>query len=80
MDAGETAKTEFSTIFLHSAKPAWSELPVPVRGEIVRQIGDELRKKKDALGQLVSLEMGKIVAEGKGEVQEAVRAFFACLV
>jgi acyl-CoA reductase-like NAD-dependent aldehyde dehydrogenase len=37
---------------------------MPKRGEIVRQIGDELRKKKEALGRLISLEMGKIVAEG----------------
>ena len=42
--------------------------PGPVRGEIVRQIGDALRKKKDALGALVTLEMGKIRSEGLGEV------------
>lgn len=42
------------------------------RGEIVRQIGDELRKYKESLGQLVALEMGKINAEGLGEVQEAI--------
>lgn len=45
---------------------------MPVRGEIVRQIGDELRKKKEALGKLVSLEMGKILPEGAGEVQEFI--------
>jgi aldehyde dehydrogenase (NAD+) len=50
----------------------WRLLPAPKRGEIVRQIGEELRKAKDALGALVSLEMGKILAEGRGEVQEMI--------
>jgi len=50
----------------------WRMLPAPKRGDIVRQIGDELRRNKDALGALVSLEMGKILAEGKGEVQEMI--------
>ncbi|XP_035772618.1 putative aldehyde dehydrogenase family 7 member A1 homolog [Anopheles albimanus] len=50
----------------------WRHLPAPYRGEIVRQIGDELRKYREALGQLVSLEMGKIRPEGIGEVQEFV--------
>jgi aldehyde dehydrogenase family 7 protein A1 len=51
---------------------AWAEVPSPKRGEIVRQIGDALREKKKPLGQLVSLEMGKILAEGEGEVQEYI--------
>ena len=46
--------------------------PAPKRGEIVREIGDELRRVKDDLGTLVTLEMGKILAEGKGEVQEMI--------
>jgi aldehyde dehydrogenase (NAD+) len=50
----------------------WRALPAPKRGEIVRQIGEELRLHKDDLGALVSLEMGKILAEGKGEVQEMI--------
>ncbi len=50
----------------------WREVPAPVRGEIVRQIGEELRHRKDELGALVTLEMGKILAEGKGEVQEMI--------
>lgn len=41
---------------------------MPVRGEIVRQIGDSLRANKEALGALISLEMGKILSEGQGEV------------
>lgn len=50
----------------------WRNLPAPYRGEIVRQIGDELRKYREPLGKLVSLEMGKILAEGIGEVQEFI--------
>lgn len=50
----------------------WSNVPAPQRGEIVRQIGEELRKYLVPLGKLVSLEMGKIQAEGVGEVQEFV--------
>ena len=51
---------------------AWRMVPAPKRGEIVRQIGVELRKYKDALGTLVSYEMGKSLQEGKGEVQEMI--------
>ncbi len=50
----------------------WKNLPAPFRGDIVRQIGDELRKYREPLGKLVSLEMGKIQAEGIGEVQEFI--------
>ena len=55
-----------------AAFPRWRACPAPKRGEIVRQIGDELRQHKDDLGTLVTLEMGKILAEGKGEVQEMI--------
>ncbi len=50
----------------------WRVTPAPVRGQIVREVGDELRKMKEPLGKLITLEMGKIVAEGMGEVQEAI--------
>ena len=50
----------------------WRMLPAPKRGEYVRLIGNALRDKKEALGALVSLEMGKIAAEGQGEVQEMI--------
>ena len=50
----------------------WRMFPAPKRGQIVREIGDELRLFKDDLGTLVTLEMGKILAEGKGEVQEMI--------
>lgn len=55
-----------------AAFPAWRNMPAPQRGEIVRQIGDELRKYKSELGMLVSWEMGKIYQEGLGEVQEMI--------
>lgn len=50
----------------------WREMPAPKRGEIVRQVGLALREKKDALGRLVSYEMGKSLQEGWGEVQEMI--------
>jgi len=51
---------------------SWRMLPAPRRGEIVRQMGDAFRKNKEALGQLVSYEMGKSLQEGLGEVQEMI--------
>jgi aldehyde dehydrogenase (NAD+) len=55
-----------------SAFLEWRNWPAPKRGEIVRQMGDALRKEKQALGQLVSYEMGKSLQEGLGEVQEMI--------
>jgi aldehyde dehydrogenase (NAD+) len=55
-----------------AAAAAWRRVPAPKRGEAVRLIGAELRLFKDALGSLVSLENGKIKAEGDGEVQEMI--------
>ena len=50
----------------------WKNVPAPKRGEIVRQIGDELRRNLQPLGKLISMEMGKILPEGVGEVQEFI--------
>jgi aldehyde dehydrogenase (NAD+) len=50
----------------------WRAVPPPVRGEVVRQIGNALREHKDDLGMLVTLETGKIKSEGRGEVQEMI--------
>ena len=50
----------------------WRKVPAPVRGQLIFEMGNELRRNKDALGSLVSLEMGKIKAEGDGEVQEMI--------
>src|SRR5690554_2620061 len=51
---------------------SWRMVPAPKRGEIVRQMGEELRKNKEALGMLVAYEMGKSLQEGLGEVQEMI--------
>ncbi len=51
---------------------AWRDVPAPVRGELIRLFADELRQNKQALGTLVSLEAGKILTEGQGEVQEMI--------
>src|SRR6185295_1051890 len=51
---------------------AWRTWPAPKRGEVVRQLGEELREHKAALGKLVSYEMGKSYQEGLGEVQEMI--------
>ncbi|KLT65000.1 aldehyde dehydrogenase family protein [Pedobacter sp. BMA] len=59
----EKAKTAFAQ---------WKTVPAPKRGEVVRQFGDALRQKKEALGTLVSYEMGKSLQEGLGEVQEMI--------
>ena len=50
----------------------WRDVPAPRRGEVVRRIGNAMRARKDALGRLITLEMGKILQEGWGEVQEAI--------
>jgi aldehyde dehydrogenase (NAD+) len=55
-----------------AAFKTWQQVPAPKRGEIVRQIGNKLREFKEPLGKLVSYEMGKILQEGLGEVQEMI--------
>ncbi len=64
MDAAVTAA--------HEAFLSWRTVPAPVRGELVRQLGEALRTHKQALGKLVSIEAGKILSEGLGEVQEMI--------
>ena len=51
---------------------SWRLVPAPRRGELVRRLGDELRREKETLGRLVTLECGKILPEGLGEVQEMI--------
>jgi aldehyde dehydrogenase (NAD+) len=58
--------------FAHAAHLQWREVPAPRRGELVRLFGEELRTHKAALGQLVTMEAGKILQEGLGEVQEMI--------
>mmetsp|Transcript_14666 Transcript_14666/g.24424 ORF Transcript_14666/g.24424 Transcript_14666/m.24424 type:complete len:506 (+) Transcript_14666:29-1546(+) len=57
---------------MNAAKKDWRDVPAPVRGEVVRLIGEKLRENKTELGIMISLEMGKILTEGLGEVQEAI--------
>jgi aldehyde dehydrogenase (NAD+) len=66
-DAYETVISKAAEAF-----PIWRSWPAPKRGEIVRQVGEALRKYKEPLGKLVSYEMGKSLQEGLGEVQEMI--------
>lgn len=67
VESYEQVVTEAQEVFLE-----WRKVPAPVRGELVRKCGEALRDSKHALGRLVSAEMGKILAEGEGEIQEAI--------
>ena len=70
----QATKTDFyqTLEIAQNAFEKWKMVPAPKRGEVVRQIGLELRKYKEPLGKLVSAEMGKILQEGLGEVQEMI--------
>ena len=70
----QTTQAEYEQVMTaaQASYEAWRKVPGPVRGEAVRRIGNALRKYKDPLGSLVTLEMGKIKAEGDGEVQEMI--------
>ena len=69
-----TTRAQYDDVIAKSAAAfkTWRTMPAPQRGEIVRQYGEALRKHKDALGRLVSYEMGKSLQEGWGEVQEMI--------
>ena len=69
-----TDKAELDLIIerAESAFVRWRDVPAPRRGEVVRLLGQELRRHKDSLGELVSLEVGKVTSEGRGEVQEMI--------
>jgi len=80
IDGGEIARLKSHTpaqvgaaiAKAHGAFQAWREVPAPRRGELIRLFGEELRAAKAALGELVTIETGKILEEGKGEVQEMI--------
>lgn len=55
-----------------NAFKSWRQVPAPVRGDLVRDLGNKLRELREPLGEMVALEMGKIAAEGTGEVQEMI--------
>src|SRR3984885_7797326 len=71
-DGATAADYEIVMAAAVAAAAAWRRVPAPKRGEAVRLVGEELRAHKDALGSLVSMENGKIKAEGDGEVQEMI--------
>ena len=58
--------------FLKKSEDNWKKIPAPQRGELIRLFGEELRKSKQDLGKLVTIESGKILQEGMGEVQEMI--------
>ena len=72
MARNDAASTDAAIARAAAAFEAWRDVPAPRRGELVRLLGDELRREKDALGALVTLEVGKIAQEGLGEVQEMI--------
>ncbi|MEM7085712.1 MAG: aldehyde dehydrogenase family protein [Bacteroidota bacterium] len=69
-----TSKDEYEQVMTTAtnAFKSWRATPAPLRGEVVRQFGEELRRLKEPLGKLVSYEMGKSYQEGLGEVQEMI--------
>ncbi|HZF95050.1 MAG TPA: aldehyde dehydrogenase family protein [Allosphingosinicella sp.] len=70
--AASTAEVDAAVQRTHRAYLAWRLVPPPRRGELVRLFGEVLRENKEPLGRLVSLEAGKILVEGLGEVQEMI--------
>jgi aldehyde dehydrogenase (NAD+) len=68
----DEAATDAAIARAVGAFEAWREMPAPRRGELVRLLGEELRREKETLGALVTLEVGKISQEGLGEVQEMI--------
>ncbi|HTK22746.1 MAG TPA: aldehyde dehydrogenase family protein [Gaiella sp.] len=68
----DAAGTDAAVARAVAAFESWREVPAPARGELVRLLGEELRREKEALGALVTLEVGKIAQEGLGEVQEMI--------
>ena len=70
----QSTKNDYDEVVEESiiAFEKFRKIPAPVRGQLVREMADSLRKNKDALGSLVSIEMGKIKQEGDGEVQEMI--------
>lgn len=56
----------------HAAFAVWKDVPAPTRGRLIRMFGEELRTHKEELSQLVTIECGKIISEGRGEVQEMI--------
>jgi aldehyde dehydrogenase (NAD+) len=68
----DAKETDAGIAAAHDAFLEWRKMPAPRRGELVRLLGEELRREKAALGRLVTIETGKIISEGLGEVQEMI--------
>ena len=68
----DAAGTDAAVTRAVAAFDEWRDVPAPQRGELVRLLGEELRREKETLGALVTLEVGKIAQEGLGEVQEMI--------
>ena len=73
-DAAVSSEAEFDRLVEHAwtSFREWSGIPAPKRGEVIRAIGDRLRRHVDSLGLLIALEVGKTPVEGRGEVQEMI--------
>ena len=72
VSVNDTASVDASLVRAHDAFLEWRSVPAPRRGELIRLLGDELRAHKDDLGRLVTIECGKVLSEGLGEVQEMI--------
>jgi aldehyde dehydrogenase (NAD+) len=70
----QATKASYDQVVVASLKAfeTWRQVPAPKRGQVIRDLGEAVRELKEPLGELVSLEMGKIRAEGLGEVQEMI--------
>jgi aldehyde dehydrogenase (NAD+) len=68
----DTAQAAAAIDMAHQAYLSWRTVPAPRRGELIRLFGEELRAAKSDLGRLVTIEAGKVVSEGLGEVQEMI--------
>jgi aldehyde dehydrogenase (NAD+) len=72
IDPGGPEAVDRAVAAASAAFPAWRDTPAPRRGELVRLLGESLRQAKAPLGRLVSIEAGKVLSEGLGEVQEMI--------
>ncbi len=69
-----TTAAQYDQVIVRAAETfaRWRDLPAPKRGDILRAVGDEIRRYKSQLGRLITIEMGKILVEAEGEIQEIV--------
>ncbi|MBI1972439.1 aldehyde dehydrogenase family protein [Candidatus Woesearchaeota archaeon] len=73
--AGTREDVEKAVYAAEKALPAWKKMPAPRRGEVLLEVASLLKKRKQKLGELVTTEMGKVLKEGLGDVQEAIDIF-----